>query len=240
MGADRKQNMRFEAEVRFMAEALWGLQPGTCQPTYYENDPVVRELDGIARLRDITHLIMVTTSSKLDKVKGDVAKMNAAEAIEKRKALAIAKWLITEHQLDAQHVDFARRNNVTVLTLEQFTQRFFDGRSYVSKRRVASFGSARNPSDNSITISDNAYVPLPMAIIEKVPVRKKGREHAEERQRGIDVKGIVNLIEAGTIVVLTAPFGAGKSLTAREIFREISGRYLESGKLDFGHFSAWP
>lgn len=75
--------MGFEAEVRFIAEAVWGMSPGECQPSHYENDPVVRELDGIARLKYVTHLIMVTTSLKLEKLKGDIKKLNAAESHEK-------------------------------------------------------------------------------------------------------------------------------------------------------------
>lgn len=50
---------------------LFGIRVGLCQPSHYPNDPVVRELDGIARLRDVTHLIMVTTSTKLEKAKSD-------------------------------------------------------------------------------------------------------------------------------------------------------------------------
>ncbi len=221
-------NMQFEAEVRWIAEAVWGLESGSCQPSHYPDDPVVRELDGIARLRDVTHLVMVTTSTKLEKAKSDVKKLNAAEAIERKTVAAVSKWLITQKQLDAQHVDYAKKNNVTILTLEQFKHRFFDGRAYIAKREVASFGSARNPSDNSVTIRDDAYVPLPMTIVEKVSVRGKKRAHFEERQSPIDIKGICGLVESGSVVVLMAPFGAGKSLTTREIFRSFASNYRGS------------
>ncbi|MCQ8103699.1 hypothetical protein NP590_06250 [Methylomonas sp. SURF-2] len=223
-----KVNMQFEAEVRWIAEAVWGLESGSCQPSHYPNDPVVRELDGIARLRDVTHLIMVTTSTKLEKAKSDTKKLNAAETIERKTALAVSKWLITSKQLDAEHIEHARKSNVTVLTLEQFKQRFFDGRSYLSKREVASFGSARNPSDNSITISDDAYATLPMVIVESVMVNGKKRSHIEERHTPTDIKEVCHLIEEGYVVILVAPFGAGKSLTTREIFRIIASKYRTS------------
>jgi hypothetical protein len=83
MANSYKHNMNFEAEVRRVAEAVWNVLPGHCQPTHYPGNPVVHELDGIARLRDVTHLVMATTSTRLDKVTGDVRKLNAAEAIEK-------------------------------------------------------------------------------------------------------------------------------------------------------------
>ena len=220
--------MKFEAEVRWIAEAVWGLEPGSCQPSYYPDDPVVREIDGIARLRDITHLVMVTTSTKLDKVKQDVKKLNSAERIERQNVAAVSKWLITQKQLDAQHIEHAKKNNVVVLTLEQFKQRFFDGRKYIAKREVASFGSARNPSDNSVTIRDDAYVPLPMMVIEKERLKGKSRTHFEERQSPIDVSGICKLVNNGAIVIMIAPFGAGKSLTTREVFRKFASDYRGS------------
>jgi hypothetical protein len=98
--------MAFEDEVRRVAEAVWGLEPGECQPEWYRNDPVLHELDRIARLRDITHLIMVTTSRKLEKAKSDVEKLEVAAKKELRRDVAVEKWLITEHQLEAEHVEF--------------------------------------------------------------------------------------------------------------------------------------
>lgn len=219
------ENMDFEAEVRWIAEAVWRLEPGACQPSHYPGDPVVREIDGIARLRDVTHLLMVTTSPRLDKAKNDVKKLNAAETIERKRVAAVSKWLITQKQLDAQHVEHARKNGVTVLTFEQFKRRFFDGREYIAKREIASFGSARNPSDNSITISNDVYVPLPMVISDKVVVKNKKGKHFEEQYSPIDIKGLCELVEDGNIVVLVAPFGAGKSLTTREVFNEFSAKY---------------
>ena len=70
-----RYNMNFEAEVRRVAEAVWNLEPGQCQPSHYPNDTVVREIDGIARLRDVTHLIMATTSTRLEKARDDFKKL---------------------------------------------------------------------------------------------------------------------------------------------------------------------
>ena len=228
MASNYKQNMAFEAEVRYIAEAVWNMSCGSCQPSHYPGDPVVREIDGIARLRDVTHLIMVTTSTKLNKVRSDVKKLNAAEVLERKRALAVSKWLITQKQLDAQHIEYARKSNVTTLTLDQFKQRFFDGRSYLSLREVSSFGSARNPTDNSITISDDAYVTLPMVALTSERVRDKKGSHFEDKEYQIDLEEIEKLLDDGVVVVLMAPFGAGKSLTTREIFKLLASKYRES------------
>ena len=67
-----------------------------------------------------------------------------------------------------------------------------------------------------------------MAVVERVQIKIKKKYHFEEKQSEIDIKGIIKLIEDGNIIVLMAPFGAGKSLTAREIFRTISSSYRKS------------
>jgi hypothetical protein len=150
MSNEYKENMGFEAEVRRVAEAIWQLEPGECQPEHYSSNQVIRELDGIAHLRDVTHLMMITVSRRLDKVRDDVRKLNAAERLESRPGLPVVKWLITKYQLDAEHINHASKNNVTVLTLDQFRNRFFNGKDYLTKRRKAPFGSARNLGVTSI------------------------------------------------------------------------------------------
>ncbi|MGM0564171.1 MAG: NACHT domain-containing protein [Pseudomonadota bacterium] len=225
MSGNHKQNMSFEAEVRRIADAIWRQDSGVCQPAHYTNDPVISELDGLVRLRDITHLMMVTTSTKLNKVKSDVKKLNAAETIERKKALAVAKWFITQSQLDAEHIEFARKNNVTALTLDQFRRRFFDGASYLTKRAIAPFGSARNPSDNSSEFAPNAYVPLPIRA-NKIP-KNATTPRTATNQELVSLNNLVDKLTDGARVVLLAPFGSGKSLTTREVFRKLSSLYYK-------------
>lgn len=199
---------------------MWNLAPGQCQPTHYPNDPVVREIDGIARLRDVTHLLMATTSTRLDKVKDDCKKLQSAENIERARVPAVSKWLITQTQLDAQHIDYARRQNVQVLTLAQFQRRFFDGARYVSLRSRAAFGSARDPLTDSISIPDDAYVALPMRI---VAVGHTQQSSLVDRRISLDQIG--GRLRSGELIVLRAPFGAGKSLTVRELFKKLAGSH---------------
>lgn len=216
MSLDHKANMSFEAEVRRIAEAVWHLDSGLCQPMHYSNDPVVREIDGVARLRDVTHLLMVTTSTRLDKVKGDCKKLQSAESIERRTAPTVCKWLITESQLDAQHIEYARKQNVQVLTLAHFQRRFFDGAKYLSLRSKAAFGSARDPLTDSISIPDNAYVPLPIRV-----GLEGGTTTRSLIGKRLSLDQVCRRIKDGEVIVLRAPFGSGKSLTTREIFKKL-------------------
>ncbi|GAA5533703.1 hypothetical protein [Deinococcus aluminii] len=211
-----KENMEFEAEVRRVAEAAWGLEPGECQPQHYEGNRSIRELDGVARTRDVTHLIMATVSRKLEKAKSDVKKLNAAEAVERSRSSFIKKWLVTREQLDAEHIAFARSNGVEAITLEQFRRRFFDYQSYIAKRRVYAFGSARNLSDGSTSVPENEYAEVPMFI-----TKYDGRLNHTKKEM-VNLKEIISYLANGEVIIILAPFGSGKSLTIREIFKKIA------------------
>ena len=214
MPTSQRANRQFEDEVRRTAEAIWGLEPGACQPQWYEGSAALHELDGLARLPDLTHLLMVTTSKKLDKVKADVKKLGIAATKERGRGVPVQKWLITEQQLEAEHIAHARRYDVQTLTHVQFQRRFFNGRDYFNKRSRGAFGSARNLRDGSISIPPDEYVTLPMEA-RTVPIISK---QEEPTGRPVDVTGIAHLIRDGSTVVLLGPFGAGKSLTTRELF----------------------
>jgi hypothetical protein len=222
MPSEYEEHRAFEDEARRVAEAVWGMAPGDCQPEHYSDNPVIRELDGIARLRDITHLVMATVSTKLEKVKEDVRKLEAAERIEQQRGLPVSKWLITRWQLEAPHQKAAKDRGVKLLTLDNFRQRFFDGRAYVQKRRVAAFGSARNLADGTISISENEYVPLPILAsnLSASLVRSVGTDVV-----ATSVSEIASGLARGEIFVLVGPFGAGKSLTTREVFLSLTRLY---------------
>lgn len=160
---------------------------------------------------------MATTSTKLEKVKDDVKKLHAAEVIERTRAPAVSKWLITEKQLDAQHVELARKSNVFALTLDQFQRRFFDGAKYISQRTRGAFGSARDPVTDSINISADAYVSLPMRI-----VLDSASPVAQQAYRKITLTQMADRLAQGHTIVLRAPFGSGKSLTTREVFQLLA------------------
>jgi hypothetical protein len=219
------QNMEFEAEVRRAAEAVWQQEPGSCQPSHYSDVPGVNEVDGVIRLRDVTHLVMATTSTKLAKAKADVAKLLAAEKVERKRAQSVSKWFITQKQLDAEHVTYADKHNVTALTLDDFRRRFFDGLSYLAKRANAPFGSARNPHDNSINFDSNAYVPLPIRFkeISANPARKK--RQADDGDTLTSLSNLLKSLYKEAYIVLVAPFGGGKSLTTREAFNSLASAY---------------
>lgn len=216
---DHQHNMDFEAKVRQVAEAIWGLNPGECQPAHYPDNSHIQELDGIIRLRDVCHLIMATTSTRLDKAKDDVKKLNAAESQETKSGIIISKWFITEKQLDAQHIEYARKNKVNTMTLNQFRRRFFDGDKYFALRKNSAFGSARDLNTDSITIDDEKYVQLPISLIDD---KSSNKILSFDTERIVEIEDIVKCIISGKIAVLIAPFGGGKSITTRQIYIRLA------------------
>lgn len=219
---ENQENMAFETEVRRVAEAVWGLEPGACKPEFYSSNRVITELDGIAKLPREMHLIMVTTSRKLDKCKSDVKKLLAAANHEKRHGLFINLWLITKDALNAEHIRYAADRGVQVLTFNQFRDKFFNGADYIQKRRVGSFGSARNLRDGTITLAEDEYVSLPMQLTEYINPNK-----ADGPSKSVAIADIVGLLNAGRVIVMVGPFGAGKSLTTREVFFKLIKEYFK-------------
>jgi hypothetical protein len=165
---------------------------------------------------------MVTVSRKLEKIKEDVKKLNVAESIERKRGAPCRKWLITKDQLEAEHLKYAARDDVTILTLDQFRERSFDGRKYLSLRRAAPFGSARNLADDSVSIPEDEYVDLPIEL-----QRVEGKVLAASGEF-VTVPQLAARIRDGEIVVMLAPFGAGKSLTTREVFLRLTALYYQS------------
>ena len=223
MAMTRIVTAQFEDDVRHTAEAVWNLPPGGCYALHYKNSAPLHELDGIVRLPTETHLLMITTGTTIKKVRSDIAKLNKAEQKEGGPShLSVRKWLITRDRLETEHLTLATNHNVTAVTHAQFRRLFFDAKDYLTKRPDAAFGSARDLRKNSITIPDNEYVPLPMRLqsVESLPTSAH-----RQRSKDIDINAIANLIDRGSTVILQGPFGAGKSLTAREVFRELSSRY---------------
>lgn len=218
---EQEEQRHFEDEVRRVAEAVFNMAPGECRPAHYGDAGPLHELDGLARLRDVTHVIMATVSRKLEKATDDIKKLNVAERLEEKRNVPVSKWLITKYQLDARHLEMAQKHRVQALTLESFQERFFNGRAYLSKRRDAAFGSARNLADATISVPLDEYVPLPLYVLEDL------RDPTSRSGGILNVQEVARRVVEGQIIVLAGPFGAGKSLTTREVFLHLQRLYLK-------------
>ncbi|MBW7566560.1 hypothetical protein KIF53_20015 [Chromobacterium subtsugae] len=211
-----KANMAFEDQIRSLADAYWKLSPGTCKPEIFtlENGKSV-EIDAVVRTRDLTVLICATTSSKKDKISEDVNRLCKVKSIEQRRDSQkdILMKVITRDKIDALQITHCRKNEVQCLTKNDFLKKFFDAGKYISLRENYPFGSVEDPKDGNFHLDDE-YVQIPLFL-----TREDGKE---ER---IYLSNIVDSLMRGELFVIEAPFGAGKSLTCKEIFKRISRKY---------------
>ena len=194
----------FEEHVRRVADALFDLGAGHCKPRMFERNRRLAEVDGVAETRDVTHLIMATTERGLKKVESDCERLEFARSIEERKGSTVKCWMIVKDPPQAPHVDRARKARVTLLTLQQFQDRFFNGRIYVAKRERAPFGSARDLDTGSAALRADEYVEPPLSFVE---------EH-----RNATLADLTDRVASGGVVLLQGPFGSGKSLSIRQVW----------------------
>lgn len=208
---DYDENRLFEDDVRRTADMLFQMEPGECKPELYAKGGRTVEIDGVAKTRHITHLIMATTSTKLYKIKGDIESLEFASSIESSKGNSSKKWMIVEKPPEAPHVEYARQHSVLLLTMRQFRDRFFDSFDYLSRREACSFGSARDPRTGSATLSKDEFIEAPMTNLDT------GKE--------ISLSDITDKIARGESVVLVGAFGCGKSLTLRQVWFQLREKF---------------
>ena len=118
---------RFEAEVRLVARALWDARPGDGAPEMFAG----RERDCIFHAEDVSHYIECTTSTKLDKLKMDLAKLLDYRKQRASQGKLVKLWMITEKEPTADQKTYARQNSVEMLSLREFRRRIVDGPKYV-------------------------------------------------------------------------------------------------------------
>lgn len=192
-----KSDREFEDDVRRVADALFGLPAGECKPEIYTYARQTVEIDGVARSRGVAHLIMATTSAKLEKVRDDVERLDFAEGREHQRGNSTSKWLVVEKPPEAPQVTAAKTSGVTLLTLAQFRERFFNGREYVARRVKVPFGSSRDTATGGRTLPLDEFIDPPLTNA--------------ETKTGLVLDDIAKLLMRGEAVVLLGPSGVARA-----------------------------
>jgi hypothetical protein len=208
----------FEADVRRVAESLW--------PSAYGGAVLVdgRERDGVYESDDAVHLIEATVSKRLEKAKEDLPKL--VELLRKRKLttrdrIVKAWWVVRDGLSPEQRIEYEstlRRRQLTpaelaAVSFEEFRRRLIDVNEYLGLREKAPFGSIADPLTGDAS-DTTEYIALDMV----------------DRDLGaiVSVKELCSRLlaseEQGRLFVLLGDFGAGKSMTLREAFRQLSGQ----------------
>ena len=196
----KTKGQRFEESVRNVARALWDLKDGEGASEFINND----EIDCVCRTEDVTHLIEITTDGRMDKFRTQVSKLINSKNYLEKNGETVKLWAVTKNEPSTIQRSNARGNGITALSFQAFKTRLLNSPQYLEARWRYRFGSAADPDNGSTHVSDDEYIKLPLINI--------------DTNESYSIRDICDLLYGGKTVILVGPFGAGKSLTVREIF----------------------
>jgi hypothetical protein len=207
----------FENEVRRIARELW--------PQAEHDGALVvdgRERDGIFETEECVHLIECTVSRGQRKAEDDAKKLvSLGKKLQPKYPQKATKcWFVTKEEPspDQRTVIREKYSSVTALSFSQLQGKLVDVASYLSLRMNYPFGSVRDPA-NPNSREDVEYVALD--LIESST--QAPWSVSEIRAALLDAKRFI----------IFGDYGSGKSMTLREIFRELRIANLKNRTVAF-------
>ena len=215
--ATRQENEHFENEVLRIARALW---PSAAYSGAAKIDG--KETDGVFVTEDCIHVVEATTSRRKEKAKQDMTKIakHMRNFAARDRTRATRGWFLTrdEPTADQRNIKVGRDNSINILSFGQFQSKLIDSREYLSARAHYAFGSVRDPETGDISPRID-YVPLDIARVGTADL--------------VGHKELADLIAGNGIIVLTGDYGAGKSMTLREVYRQLRLEHLRGRTSQF-------
>ncbi len=216
----RTEGEIFEEQVRHIASCLWS-NAGFANAQLVEG----RERDAIFETDDVMYVVEATISRQKDKIDFDCQKTR--DLIKKVRLIAPNKhvrgWIVTRHSPTAEQANVAanyKKYHIELISFEQFCAKLVNVTDYFNARMNHFFGSARNVTDFNDHANVGKYVPVSLHELDAQGERKGARSIDDVIQ---DAK------KTGRRVVITGEYGAGKSMTLREIFLHLK-RERERGE----------
>jgi len=208
----------FESEVLRIARAKWP-KSAMSGATMLNG----QERDGVFESDESVNFIEATTSRQMEKAKHDTKKMHAAivDSIQKNPIKGARGWFVTSEEPTADQRDQVKKigkGQVVAVSFAQFQQSVVDVGQYLHDRANHMFGSVLDPETKK-------YSPK----IEYIPINFTS---ADEDQRW-EIKSISAELLKGQRFVLTGQFGAGKSMSLRQIFFRLRDEYLQAKTVIF-------
>ncbi len=212
------EDLLFENEVRRIARARW-------PQAQYDGAAIKegRERDGIFETDDVIHYVEATTSRRADKAKDDTKKMFGAMAEQQRSGSmkGAIGWFVTKEEPTADQREEVRihgKQQVKAVSFSQFQQSLVDVPAYFERRENHMFGSVIDPVTKAIRPSVT-YIPLDLLDLES------------GEQLSVDV--IASGLLHGQAYTILGDYGAGKSMTLRQIYFSLRDRYRSGGTPHF-------
>lgn len=207
--------MDFEREVTKIARALW--------PNARIGGALVldgRERDGVYVTEEAVHVVECTTLRTMEKAVNDIDKSVKLSRDLRRQYSdkPVQCWFITADEPTPDQRSVAtkvKEVRVQAVSYDSFRARLINAQSYLSLRNEYAFGSARNLSDGSFKIDRSEYVELDLLRLTDSAL--------------FSTKGISEAALSGRMnrIVLLGDYGAGKSMTLRELYLKIADAYSQ-------------
>ncbi|PUV65287.1 hypothetical protein DDK19_28275 [Pseudomonas aeruginosa] len=196
MGASWK---KMEDYTRDLASVMWGRPVSPERIDGVNFDAVVRVSD------DEIVLIEITEEFSLEKVRGDVAKIQAVKVKYALEGVFAKAYIVLPKEPTPGMLDIARPAKINVVSLEGFSREAFDYSSYANMRRKVEFGSSIDPLTGK---SDSAeYIAV---------------EYTDESERkSFNIQAIAERLRRGEKIILLGDYGTGKSRCTREVFNYL-------------------
>lgn len=209
--ASYKAGEEFEDEVRRVARSLWASDQ-------YSGAALLegKERDGIFQTEECIHILEATTSRQRRKAEKDGRKMFTLA--KKWRGRSIDKpvqcWFVTKDEptADQRAVLGSISHRIRAVSFSQFQSKLIDSRSYLECRGRYFFGSVRDPASGSLEPSVD-YIPLDVVEAGSGSVWS--------------VDEIASGLLTGSSFVLLGDYGAGKSMTLREVYKSLKKRHLK-------------
>lgn len=208
MGYD--EDLLFENEVRRIARARW--------PQAQFDGAVMKdgkERDGVFETDDVVHYVEATTSRRADKAKDDTRKIFGAMAEQQRSGSmkGAIGWFVTKEEPTADQraeVKSYGKQQVKAVSFSQFQQALVDVPAYFERRENHMFGSVVDPVTKAIRPTVN-YIPLDLLNLEN------GTQ--------LSIDSIASGLSTGESFTILGDYGAGKSMTLRQIYFSLRDKY---------------
>ncbi|MDX2283381.1 MAG: NACHT domain-containing protein [Bacteroidia bacterium] len=183
------------------------------------------ETDGVFITRDTIHLIECTISRGKDKALEDSGKLRKLYNNYERKYSdkVIKLWFVTKHEPTAEQRSVCSNGDpkVHAVSLNTFASRLVDASAYLLLRDKYNFGSARDPETGKSDINSN-YIKLDIPDM-------NGSEM-------YNVSSIAKKLQEGVKFLVIGYFGAGKSMTLREVYKKLKNIFNQGETTKFPIF----
>lgn len=213
-----EEDLLFENEVRRIARARW--------PQAQFDGAVMKdgkERDGVFETDDVVHYVEATTSRRADKAKDDTKKIFGVMAEQQRSGSmkGAVGWFVTKEEPTAdqrEEVKSHGKQQVKAVSFSQFQQALVDVPAYFDRRENHMFGSVIDPVTKAIRPSVN-YIPLDLINLEN------GVQ--------LSIDSIASSLSDGESFTILGDYGAGKSMTLRQIYFSLRDKYRSGGTPQF-------